>query len=195
MKPKNNPVLHPVTKRISCVKGIHVQVSFQIGITNSIQSAPVKRLIWRSRGPEINNQELRQKLWGKHISGSPTWACVRIPRGLAGTDVRALLQSFSISKIGWDTNTCVSHKFPRIAVTASPRATLGKPRLQLPSHTPSSPPSSFPSSRGAKNFLLAALRLAGYLLPWFSPGNNRSLNAFSSPLSNKSALYVIKQPE
>lgn len=82
MKPKNNPVLHPVTKRISCVKGIHVQVSFQIGVTNSIQSAPIKRLIWRSRGPEVNNQEMRQKLWGKHISGSPTWACVRIPQGL-----------------------------------------------------------------------------------------------------------------
>jgi len=52
-----------------------------------------------------------------------------------------------------------------------------------------------PAVGGAKNFLLAALRLAGYLLPWFSPGNNRSLSPFSSPLSNKSAPYVIKQSE
>lgn len=126
---------------------------------------------------------MRQKFQSDHISGSQTWVYIRIIwKACQTTDVRAPPQSFWFSRTGQDPRTCISHEFPSVADTGSSRTTLVKPLLES-SLTFHFSPFILPLLC-AKNFLLAALCLAGYLVPWFCPGNSRSLYPFS-PLSNK----------
>lgn len=89
---------------------------------------------------------------------------------------------FLIHRTGRDPRTCISHMFPSVADTGSPRTTLLKPLLESSLTFHFSP--FILSLLCVKNFLLDALCLAGYLVPWFCPDNSRSLYSFS-PLSNK----------
>lgn len=96
-------------------------------------------------------------------------------------EVRTPPQSFWFIGLG-GTQELVFLMFPSVADTGSPRITLWKPLLESSLTFHFSP--FILSLLCVKNFLLDALCLAGYLVPWFCPGNSRSLYSFS-PLSNK----------
>lgn len=147
-----------------------------------------------SKGPEVNNQKKRQKFWSKHVCGSQTWGFVGITGDLVKMQVwRPQCRVSDSTQLGrtWEFVFPTSFRELLTLLVQGPHFQNHYSRSPLP--LPFSPPLHSLSPLW-KVLPSAAHCLAGYLVPWFSPGDNRSLY-FSPPHRPIKLTHVIKQSE
>lgn len=120
--------------QITCGRGIHVQVIFQIGLANYMQSTCIKSSFGCLKALRQIIRRWGRKFWSKHICGSQNWVCKTIRRACKNTDAWAPPQSFWYCRPGKGLRTYISPKFPSLQRTLVQGPHFQNHYLRFPSH-------------------------------------------------------------